>query len=144
MVTAAGSFQSELGCPADWSPDCLRSWLEDPDGDGTFTFTTAAHSCRRLPGEGRDRPVLGCQLRRRVAFLAVPNIDFTVPAAGSPVTFSYVAATHVLTVMSGNGLPSLKTAEGVLAQPATTLAGTLGDERRRRSLIVSTPPRPVG
>src|SRR6185437_13555984 len=42
MVTAAGSFQSELGCPADWSPDCLRSWLEDPDGDGTFTFTTNA------------------------------------------------------------------------------------------------------
>ena len=42
IVTAAGSFQSELGCPADWSPDCLRSWLQDVDGDGIYTFTTTA------------------------------------------------------------------------------------------------------
>ncbi len=40
IATAAGSFQSELGCPGDWAPDCLRSWLKDPDGDGTYTFAT--------------------------------------------------------------------------------------------------------
>jgi len=40
IVTAAGSFQSELGCPGDWNPSCLRSWLQDPDGDGTYSFTT--------------------------------------------------------------------------------------------------------
>src|SRR5947209_20344064 len=32
IATVAGSFQSELGCPGDWQPDCLRSWLQDPDG----------------------------------------------------------------------------------------------------------------
>src|SRR5262245_52405022 len=42
IVTAAGSFQNELGCPGDWAPDCLRSWLQDPDGDGTATFSTTA------------------------------------------------------------------------------------------------------
>ncbi len=41
-MTAAGSFQSELGCPGDWQPDCLRSWLQDPDGDGIYTFSTTA------------------------------------------------------------------------------------------------------
>ena len=42
IAVAPGSFQSELGCPGDWSPDCLRSWLQDPDGDGLYTFTTTA------------------------------------------------------------------------------------------------------
>ena len=40
IATLAGSFQSELGCPGDWQPWCLRSWLQDPDGDGIYTFST--------------------------------------------------------------------------------------------------------
>ena len=40
IITAPGSFQSELGCPADWSPDCMRPWLQDPDGDGTYTWSS--------------------------------------------------------------------------------------------------------
>ena len=40
IITAPGSFQSELGCPGDWAPDCMRSWLQDLEGDGTYTFTT--------------------------------------------------------------------------------------------------------
>ena len=42
IAVSPGSFQSELGCPGDWQPDCLKSWLQDPDGDGIFTFTTTA------------------------------------------------------------------------------------------------------
>ena len=42
IATAPGSFQSELGCPGDWQPDCLRSWLQDPDGDGVYEFSTDA------------------------------------------------------------------------------------------------------
>lgn len=41
-VTVAGSLQSELGCPGDWDPGCFKSWLEDIDGDGTYTLTTSA------------------------------------------------------------------------------------------------------
>ncbi len=37
-MTAPGSFQSELGCPGDWAPDCMQPWLQDPDGDGTFVW----------------------------------------------------------------------------------------------------------
>ncbi len=40
VYVAPGSFQSELGCPGDWQPDCMRSWLQDPDGDGVWTFRT--------------------------------------------------------------------------------------------------------
>jgi pullulanase-type alpha-1,6-glucosidase len=108
MVTAAGDFQSELGCPADWSPDCLRSWLEDPDADGTFTFTTTG-----IPaGDYQVKAAIGLSWDVNYGAGGVPggpNIDFNVPATGSAVTFSYVAATHVLTVLAGTGPPSLKT-----------------------------------
>lgn len=40
IVTATGSFQSELGCSGDWNPTCLRSWPQDIDGDGTYAFST--------------------------------------------------------------------------------------------------------
>ena len=48
IVTVPGSFQSELGCSGDWDPGCLRSWLQDPDGDGTYTFETTALAGRQL------------------------------------------------------------------------------------------------
>jgi pullulanase len=41
IATLAGSFQSELGCAGDWDPSCLRTWLQDPDGDGLYTFSTS-------------------------------------------------------------------------------------------------------
>src|SRR5215212_2801616 len=38
IATVPGSFQSELGCSGDWDPSCLRSWLQDPDGNGVYSF----------------------------------------------------------------------------------------------------------
>ncbi len=108
IVTAAGSFQSELGCPADWSPDCLRSWLQDPDGDGTYTFTTVA-----LPaGDYQVKAAVGLSWDVNYGQNGVPggdNIDFTVAKDNAPVSFSYVADTHVLTVSTTAGLPTLTT-----------------------------------
>ena len=40
ILVATGDFQSELGCASDGDVGCMRSWLQDPDGDGTFSFTT--------------------------------------------------------------------------------------------------------
>ncbi|KGM10217.1 pullulanase-type alpha-1,6-glucosidase, partial [Cellulomonas carbonis] len=42
VLTLPGDFQSELGCAGDWAPDCLNTFLTDPDGDGVFTFSTDA------------------------------------------------------------------------------------------------------
>jgi hypothetical protein len=52
IATAVGNFQSEVGCNGDWDPACLRSWLEDPDGDGTLTFTT-----HLIPAGSYEAPV---------------------------------------------------------------------------------------
>ena len=97
IAVAAGSFQSELGCSGDWDPSCLRSWLEDPDGDGTFTFETTAlpqgpYDTKVAIHEGWDENY------GAGGALNGSNISFTVPAANSKVRFSYDGTTHVLTI----------------------------------------------
>ncbi|HLN78015.1 MAG TPA: pullulanase-type alpha-1,6-glucosidase [Nocardioidaceae bacterium] len=99
IVTAAGSFQSELGCPGDWSPDCMAAWLKDIDGDGTYTFSTTA-----LPaGSYQVKATHGLSWNENYGAGGAKdgaNIDFDVPADGVQVLFSYDIASHVLTVSS--------------------------------------------
>ncbi|MFL6005665.1 MAG: glucodextranase DOMON-like domain-containing protein [Gaiellaceae bacterium] len=97
IAVAPGSFQSELGCPGDWDPGCLRSWLEDPDGDGIYTLETTA-----LPvGDYETKVAINEAWDENYGQGGVPggaNIAFSVAAAQSKVTFSYNATTHALTV----------------------------------------------
>jgi glycosidase len=102
IAVAPGSFQSELGCSGDWDPGCLRSWLQDPDGDGVYTFTTTV-----LPAGSYEAKVAlneswdvnygadGVQNGR--------NIQFRVPTNGAKTKFSYDAASHLLTIQAGHG-----------------------------------------
>ncbi|HSL64530.1 MAG TPA: hypothetical protein VK874_07710, partial [Gaiellaceae bacterium] len=97
IATAPGSYQSELGCPGDWQPDCLRSWLQDPDGDGRYAFSTTALP----PGAYEVKVAIDQSWTENYGQGGVrdgANIPFTVAAAGSTVAFSYLASTHVLTV----------------------------------------------
>ena len=96
IIAAAGDFQSELGCPADWSPDCLRSWLGDPDGDGTFSWAgtnipAGDYEFKIAYNEGWDESY--------GADGGADNITFTVPADGQTVQFTFNSATHVPTVV---------------------------------------------
>ena len=98
IVTAVGTFQSELGCPADWSPDCLGSWLKDVDGDGTYTLVTT-----RIPAGSYEAKVTeGLSWDNEWGAGGTPggsNIPFTVEP-GATTTFRYDGNTHVLTVTS--------------------------------------------
>lgn len=97
VVTAPGSMQSELGCPGDWSPDCMLPWLVDANGDGTYTFSTT----RLAPGNYETKVAHGLSWGENYGRDGVPggeNISFSVPSAGVVTTFSYVLDTHVLTV----------------------------------------------
>jgi pullulanase-type alpha-1,6-glucosidase len=40
IVVAMGSFQTQIGCLEDNDATCLRSWLQDPEGDGIFGVLT--------------------------------------------------------------------------------------------------------
>ncbi len=113
IAVAPGSFQSELGCPGDWDPTCLRSWLEDPDGDGIYTFETTA-----LPHGSYETKVAidedWAVNYGQGGVLNGPNIAFSVPADHSKVTFSYDATSHLLSIVvavdhgapGGPGAPS--------------------------------------
>jgi hypothetical protein len=109
IVTAPGSFQSELGCPGDWAPDCLRSQLQDPDGDGVYTFTTTA-----IPaGQYEVKVAHGLSWAENYGAGGArdgANIPFTVAADGDRTAFSYDLATHVLTVSAGIAPPDLRSA----------------------------------
>jgi pullulanase-type alpha-1,6-glucosidase len=100
IATAPGSFQSELGCPGDWQPDCLRSWLQDPDGDGTYTFTTTS-----LPaGNYEVKVAINESWSENYGQGGVrdgANIPFTVARNGEAITFSFDATSKVLTVAEG-------------------------------------------
>ncbi len=102
IVTAPGSFQSELGCAGDWDPGCLRSWLEDPDGDGKYTFVTTS-----LPaGAYEAKAAIDESWNENYGQGGVPNgsnIPFNVPVSGAKVTFTYDSSTHVLSILAGHG-----------------------------------------
>jgi pullulanase len=101
IAVAAGSFQSELGCPGDWQPDCLRSWVQDPDGDGIYTFSA------RLPaGDYEAKVAINETWDENYGLGGVPNgpnIPFSVPVSCTEIFFTYDAVTHILTIGAEGG-----------------------------------------
>jgi len=98
IATVAGSFQSELGCPGDWQPDCLRSWLQDIDGDGTYSFSTTSIPAGSYEGKVTINESWDLNYGEGGAQNG-SNIPFNVPA-NSQVTFNYDSNSHVLSVQT--------------------------------------------
>jgi len=98
IVVAAGSFQSEMGCPAEPDPACMRSWLQDPDGDGTSSLATT----QIPPGDYTVKAALNRTWALNYGAGGAQNgadIPFTVPdLPGVITTFSFDGTSHVLTV----------------------------------------------
>nr|MCU0482245.1 hypothetical protein [Anaerolineae bacterium] len=88
LVVAPGSFQSELGCPDDWSPACLRSWMQDPDGDGIYVFATTS-----IPaGDYEVKVAIGGTWDVNYGADGAAggaNIPFTVEEDGQQINFAY-------------------------------------------------------
>ncbi|MCA1621634.1 MAG: hypothetical protein LC795_20655 [Acidobacteria bacterium] len=105
IAVVPGSFQSELGCGGDWDPGCLRSWLQDPDEDGTYTFETTSIP----PGSYEAKVAINESWDENYGQGGAQNgsnIPFNVSAAGQKVTFSYVASTHVLSITTTAPTPT--------------------------------------
>jgi glucoamylase len=132
IAVAPGSFQSELGCPSDWDPGCLRSWLQDPDGDGIYSFETTA-----LPqGSYEGKVAINESWDENYGQGGVPNgpnIAFNVPVAGATVTFTYDASTHVLTIAAT--VPGAPGGPGALSHFDLARKDCLGTARNTSSKV---------
>jgi len=97
IATVPGDFQSELGCPGDWQPDCLRSWLEDLDGDGGYRLKLLGvpagnYECKVTISESwSENYGLG-------GVLGGANIPFVQTYSDYQLDFLYDSVTHILSV----------------------------------------------
>ena len=104
IATVPGSFQSELGCALDWDPGCLRSWLQDPDGDGVGRFATTALP----PGTYEAKVAIDEAWDENYGAGGEPNganIPFAVVNDGDVVEFVYDQTSHVLDITVTPAVP---------------------------------------
>ncbi len=99
IITAPGTWNSELGCSGDWQPDCMQPWLQDPDGDRTYTWATAS-----LP-KGTYEFKIAHDLSWDTSYGAGgsttgANLSVTVPEDGLVVRVSYNLDTHVASAVA--------------------------------------------
>ncbi|WP_238150995.1 pullulanase-type alpha-1,6-glucosidase [Kribbella sindirgiensis] len=125
IITAPGSFQTALGCPTDWDPSCMRPWLTDEDGDGTYTWSTSELKA------GNYEAKVAHNLSWDESYPA-QNVPVAVPSDGLVVTFSYVLATHQVTVTTAKpgAQPDLSQAKAYWVN-RTTLAVPAVDHAER-------------
>ncbi|WP_448808404.1 pullulanase-type alpha-1,6-glucosidase [Agromyces bauzanensis] len=128
VVTLPGSFQSEIGCPGDWQPDCLASLMQDGDQDGVYTFATSS-----IPGGNYEAKVAhGLSWDENYGVGGAPggaNYAFTA-TDGKLVEFRYTLATHVLEIvvtdppLAGTGQSRAQwVSEDTIAWPTELLGG---------------------
>ncbi len=101
IAVAAGDFQSELGCPGDWQPDCLRSWLQDVDGDGIYQLAAALP-----PGDYQTKAAINESWDESYGVGGgSANIEFTVVPGQTQTYFSFDSASNILTVSDTAVIP---------------------------------------
>lgn len=89
IATAVGNFQAALACPGDWQPDCMKTWLQNVDGSGLYTFSTTA-----LPVGSYEAKVALNETWDESYGDNGNNIAFSVTTENQKVFFTYDAARH--------------------------------------------------
>ncbi|MCB9008343.1 MAG: pullulanase-type alpha-1,6-glucosidase [Ardenticatenaceae bacterium] len=102
IANVPGSFQDELGCAEDWMPSCLASWLQDPDGDGTFTFQTVSIPVGEYEAKVAVNGTWDVNYGEGGAQDGA-NIPFSVQEADTLVTFTFDSRSNLLNISVGSG-----------------------------------------
>ena len=117
IATVPGSYQDEVGCPGEWAPDCMRSWLQDPDSDGVYVYETTYIGV----GSYEAKVAINRSWDQNYGLDGAPggaNIPFEVPEAAL-VRFIWDSATQIMTVETEDA------PEGALTEPPVVNAPRL-------------------
>ncbi|MEJ5223246.1 MAG: pullulanase-type alpha-1,6-glucosidase [Anaerolineales bacterium] len=96
ILVAMGDFQTQLGCASNNDAGCLRSWLQDPEGSGTFSFITRALKAGTYT-------VTLTKNEDPANVIGAPT-QFTVKADGDEIYFGYDTVKNEL-IISTEGAP---------------------------------------
>jgi len=103
IVTVAGNFQNEVGCTSEWQANCFRTWMQDVDGDGIYTYETVF-----IPGGSWEAKVaLDGALDKNYGANGTPDgdaIPFFVPNIGHLTVMAWNEADKTLTIFV-SGIP---------------------------------------
>lgn len=131
ILVATGNFQQQLGCAQNDDAGCLRTWLQDPEGSGTFSFVTRALAA------GTYRVTLTRD--EDPAHTIGAPLSFTVKADGDEIYFGYDSVKNEL-VISTAGAPkgSLAKQNAHWVNADTILWNVVGSPRYSYTLYYST------
>jgi len=130
IVVAVGDFQSQLGCAKDDDPGCLRSWLQDPEGDGNYALTTTALKAGSYS--------VGLSVCQKTVASTLEAVDFTVAKDNDEIYFGYDTVKKEL-IVSTSGAPkgSLAKQKAVWINQDTILWNIVGSPKYSYSLFYS-------
>ena len=98
IAVAAGSFQSELGCPGDWDPELPALVARGPRRRRHLHLRDDRAAGRLVRDEGRDQRGLGRELRRRAASRTARTSRSPSRSTTRRSRSRYDATSHVLTI----------------------------------------------
>jgi pullulanase len=130
IPVATGDFQTQLGCKKNYDTGCLRSWLEDPEGSGTYSFVT------RSIKKGTYTALLAINENPNATVGSAQSFD--VAADGDEIYFGYDAVKNEL-VISTTGAPkgSLTKLQAHWVNQDTLLWNIVGSPKYSYSLYYS-------
>ena len=113
ILVATGDFQQQLGCDINNDSSCLRSFLQDPDGDDTYSFTTNALAAGTYN--------VNLAQNEDPTNIVSPEQTFTVSTDGDEIYFGYDAVTNKLIISTGGAPKGSLSSQNAIWVNADTL-----------------------
>ncbi len=105
IANVPGSYQDEIGCPEEWAPWCLQSWLQDPDGDGVYVFSTTEIPAGSYEAKVAVNQTWGLNYGAGGAEGGA-NIGFNVPSDESLIEFRFDSETNIMEILADGEIPA--------------------------------------
>lgn len=101
ILTLASNFQEKVGCREEWDAMCFRTWLQDLEGDGIYTYETL-----HIPeGSWETRVAINGDMDTSYGqgeSLDGDNIQLWNPNIGHLNVFSWDSNLNMLTIFTSN------------------------------------------